>query len=147
MPVELRPPAHADKGAVVERLAAPLGVVAYIGDDAGDLPAFAALDSLGSVLVEAGDLAGAEERLALFLVQYCGGPEEYQQRRGHPKLRMRHFEFAIGEAERTAWMSLMAEAVAEILADVVREGTGQAAGDHAARERALPLRTDEARGR
>lgn len=59
------------------------------------------------------DLAGAEERLALFLVQYCGGPEEYQQRRGHPKLRLRHFEFAIGEAERAAWMSAMTQAVAE----------------------------------
>ncbi|MDA8295225.1 MAG: globin [Actinomycetota bacterium] len=59
------------------------------------------------------DLAGAEERLALFLVQYCGGPEEYQQRRGHPKLRLRHFEFAIGEAERAAWMSAMTQAVTE----------------------------------
>lgn len=59
------------------------------------------------------DLAPAEERLALFLLQYCGGPEEYQQRRGHPKLRLRHFEFAIGETERAAWMSLMTEAVAE----------------------------------
>lgn len=48
MSVELRPPAHADKGTVVERLAASLGVVAYVGDDAGDLPAFAALDSLGA---------------------------------------------------------------------------------------------------
>lgn len=60
------------------------------------------------------DLAGAEERLALFLMQYCGGPEEYQERRGHPKLRLRHFEFAIGEAERAAWMSAMTEAVAEM---------------------------------
>lgn len=46
MSVELRPPAHADKGTVVERLAGQLGVVAYAGDDAGDLPAFAALDSM-----------------------------------------------------------------------------------------------------
>ncbi len=72
-----------------------------------------ATDAVLRPLYPGEDLAGAEERLALFLMQYCGGPEEYQQRRGHPKLRLRHFEFAIGEAERAAWMSRMTEAVAE----------------------------------
>jgi hemoglobin len=57
------------------------------------------------------DLAGAEERLRLFLMQYWGGPSTYSQRRGHPALRMRHARFAIGQAERDAWLRHMCEAV------------------------------------
>ena len=57
------------------------------------------------------DLAGATERLTLFLVQYWGGPATYSERRGHPRLRMRHAPFAIGPAERDAWMNHMTAAV------------------------------------
>jgi hemoglobin len=57
------------------------------------------------------DLASAEERLGLFLIQYWGGPSTYSQRRGHPALRMRHARFAIGQAERDAWLRHMREAV------------------------------------
>jgi hemoglobin len=57
------------------------------------------------------DLSGAEERLRLFLIQYWGGPNTYSQRRGHPALRMRHARFAIGQAERDAWLRHMTEAV------------------------------------
>jgi hemoglobin len=57
------------------------------------------------------DLAGAEERLRMFLVQYWGGPRTYQERRGHPRLRMRHAPFAIGIAERDAWLRHMRAAV------------------------------------
>jgi hemoglobin len=57
------------------------------------------------------DLADAEERLRLFLVQYWGGPATYSQRRGHPALRMRHARFAIGPAERDAWLRHMTAAI------------------------------------
>jgi hemoglobin len=57
------------------------------------------------------DLAGAEQRLREFLIQYWGGPDTYSQRRGHPALRMRHARFAIGQAERDAWLRHMTEAV------------------------------------
>jgi hemoglobin len=57
------------------------------------------------------DLAAAEERLRMFLVQYWGGPTTYSQRRGHPALRMRHARFAIGQAQRDAWLRHMTEAV------------------------------------
>jgi hemoglobin len=57
------------------------------------------------------DRAGAEERLALFLMQYFGGPTTYSERRGHPRLRMRHFPFAIGAAERDAWLGHMLAAI------------------------------------
>ncbi len=46
MSVELHPPVGIDKGGVVTGLAEGLGPVCFFGDDAGDLPAFAALDAL-----------------------------------------------------------------------------------------------------
>ena len=58
------------------------------------------------------DLAGARHRLTLFLVQYWGGPRTYDAERGHPRLRMRHAPFAIGPAERDAWLSHMRAAIA-----------------------------------
>ena len=60
------------------------------------------------------DLGPAEERLRLFLIQYWGGPGTYSQRRGHPRLRMRHAPFVIGEPERQAWLKHMRDAVDEL---------------------------------
>src|SRR5215475_13917987 len=59
------------------------------------------------------DLEPAEEHLRLFLIQYWGGPRTYDERRGHPRLRMRHAHFAIGEAERDAWLRHMRAALDE----------------------------------
>jgi hemoglobin len=53
----------------------------------------------------------SQEHLRLFLIQYWGGPGWYQERRGHPRLRMRHMPFAIGRRERDAWMARMAAAI------------------------------------
>src|SRR5437588_4096133 len=60
------------------------------------------------------DLAGAEERLRMFLEQYWGGPRTYSDQRGHPRLRMRHAPFQIGPFERDAWLRCMHTAVASI---------------------------------
>jgi hemoglobin len=60
------------------------------------------------------DLSGPRERLTGFLIQYWGGPSDYSAQRGHPRLRMRHFPFAIGAAERDAWFRLMEQAVREV---------------------------------
>ena len=60
------------------------------------------------------DLSAARERLTLFLIQYWGGPTIYSDRRGHPRLRMRHSPFAIGQRERDAWLSHMTAAVESI---------------------------------
>ena len=57
------------------------------------------------------DWDGAEIRLRAFLEQYWGGPTTYSDHRGHPRLRMRHAPFAIGPAERDAWLHHMREAV------------------------------------
>ena len=63
------------------------------------------------------DLANATEHLTLFLIQYWGGPSTYNEKRGHPRLRMRHHPFAIGQAERDAWLGHMRAAVESL--DVV----------------------------
>jgi hemoglobin len=57
------------------------------------------------------DLGPAAERLRMFLIQYWGGPTTYSQRRGHPRLRMRHAPFPIGAAQRDAWLSHMHDAL------------------------------------
>jgi hemoglobin len=57
------------------------------------------------------DLSGASERLGLFLMQYWGGPGTYSEQRGHPRLRLRHAPFRIGQEERDAWFGHMTEAV------------------------------------
>lgn len=59
------------------------------------------------------DLAGAEERLRDFLIQRFGGPDRYSQRRGHPRLRMRHAPFVIDRRGRDRWMEIMECALAE----------------------------------
>lgn len=60
------------------------------------------------------DLGPARERLTLFLVQYWGGPTTYSDARGHPRLRMRHAPFVIGETERDHWLVAMRAAVGEV---------------------------------
>lgn len=60
------------------------------------------------------DWAGAEKRLADFIVYRFGGPQTYIEERGHPRLRGRHMPFPIGEAERDRWMELMTAAMAEV---------------------------------
>ncbi|MGW5644609.1 globin [Saccharopolyspora sp. NPDC003752] len=73
-----------------------------------------AKDELLRPLYPEEDLGPAEERLRLFLIQYWGGPHTYSDRRGHPRLRMRHAPFKIGPAERDAWLRCMRIAVDEV---------------------------------
>ena len=69
------------------------------------------------------DLSGATERLTLFLIQYWGGPSTYSESRGHPRLRLRHKPFAIGQVERDAWLGHMTAAVESLqLPPAVRKG-------------------------
>ena len=62
----------------------------------------------------AADLGPAEEHLRLFLIQYWGGPATYNELRGHPRLRMRHVRFRIGETERDLWLKHMRTALDEL---------------------------------
>jgi hemoglobin len=60
------------------------------------------------------DLVGAETRMREFLIQRFGGPDWYSQKRGHPRLRMRHNPFHIDQRARDHWISLMENAMAEV---------------------------------
>lgn len=58
------------------------------------------------------DLTESRAHMAGFLAQFWGGgTEHYSDTRGHPRLRMRHGPFVIGEAERDAWLTHMTAAV------------------------------------
>ncbi|MDO3394786.1 globin [Nocardioides cremeus] len=65
------------------------------------------------------DLAPAEDRFALFLVQYWGGPTTYSDTRGHPRLRMRHAPFAVNPEARDHWLMHFRAALDE--ADLTEE--------------------------
>ena len=68
-------------------------------------------DDILGLMYPDGDLAGAEERLRDFLVSRFGGPDRYGERRGHPRLRMRHALFHIDRAARERWITLMERAL------------------------------------
>lgn len=57
------------------------------------------------------DLASSREKLYLFLSGWMGGPQLYVEKFGHPMLRARHLPFAIGIAERDAWLACMLQAM------------------------------------
>jgi hemoglobin len=73
-----------------------------------------AADQVLRPVYPAADLGPAEEHLRLFLIQYWGGPATYNELRGHPRLRMRHVRFRIGETERDLWLKHMRTALDEL---------------------------------
>jgi hemoglobin len=58
-----------------------------------------------------GNLEEPIRNQAEFLIQYFGGPQTYSDRKGHPRLRMRHATFRIDMAARNAWMDTMKAAL------------------------------------
>jgi len=60
------------------------------------------------------DLASAREKLNWFLCGWMGGPQHYQERFGHPRLRARHMPFKIGILERDQWLACMDQAMGEV---------------------------------
>ncbi len=71
-------------------------------------------DDLIGPMYPVDDWEGAENRLRWFLIQYWGGPTTFSDNRGHPRLRMRHAPFRIGEAEAQRWLELMDNAIDEV---------------------------------
>lgn len=57
------------------------------------------------------DLAGSRDKLYRFISGWLGGPGLYVEKFGHPMLRARHLPFAIGIAERDAWLACMLQAM------------------------------------
>lgn len=70
-------------------------------------------DDILGPMYPADDLAGAEERLRLFLLFRFGGPETYVEQRGHPRLRLRHAPFPLDPAAAERWLALMERALKE----------------------------------
>lgn len=69
--------------------------------------------------------------LTEFLIQYWGGATTYSDRKGHPRLRMRHAPFDIGPAERDAWLAAMRGALETTLAaHAVAGPTAERLGDY-----------------
>ena len=58
-------------------------------------------------------LKRSREKLFMFLSGWSGGPQLYVEKFGHPRLRMRHFPFAIGTVERDQWLWCMNKALDE----------------------------------
>jgi hemoglobin len=64
------------------------------------------------------DTSTSRQKLYEFLSGWLGGPPLYQERRGHPRLRLRHMPFDIGSPEAEEWMRCMRRAmVASALRD------------------------------
>ncbi len=63
--------------------------------------------------LHARNLKVSREKLFMFLCGWTGGPPLYVEQYGHPRLRMRHFPFAIGARERDEWLWCMETALAE----------------------------------
>src|SRR5581483_9429664 len=70
-------------------------------------------DDLLGPLYPAEDFVGAEKRLRDFLIFRFGGPSTYLEERGHPRLRMRHGPFPIGQAQMDRWVAVMERALEE----------------------------------
>lgn len=120
---EATPPIDTDT--VYARLGGERGVRALVDRfyDLMDLePRFAVLRALHPSALD-----GSRDKLFWYLSGWLGGPDLYQQRFGHPRLRMRHFPYSIGVAERDAWLACMRQAMAEEGVDeVLRAGLQQA---------------------
>lgn len=63
--------------------------------------------------MHAKDLTEVREKLAVFLIAWLGGPNEYRARFGPISIPGFHARFAIETAERDAWLLCMARAVDE----------------------------------
>jgi len=82
---------------------------------------YARMDSLQEANViramHAPDLGPTKDVLKRYLGEWMGGPKHYSAERGHPRLRQRHMGFAIGDAERDAWLLCMRGALEEAIED------------------------------
>jgi len=91
-----------------EKVAAiSLRFYAAMAQEEPELAALHELDEQGNIVRE------MQEKFALFLVGWLGGPQLYVEKHGHPRLRMRHSHVKIDKAMRDAWLRCMATALDE----------------------------------
>lgn len=94
----------------------------FFADLVSQFYAVVATDPILRPMYPDNDMKGAAERLQWFLSQYWGGPSTYQENRGHPRLRMRHAQFAITTEARDAWLNAMNQAVDGVEIDAALKG-------------------------
>ena len=68
-------------------------------------------EAAGLRAMHADDLSPMRERLSEFLNAWLGGPRTYFEREDRKCIMSAHRPFAIGEAERDAWMMCMRQAL------------------------------------
>ncbi len=57
------------------------------------------------------DIQDSAHKLKFFLSGWLGGPQLYLEKFGHPRLRMRHASFVIGQEEAQQWLYCMKKAL------------------------------------
>jgi hemoglobin len=60
------------------------------------------------------DMSVSRQKLYEFLSGWMGGPQLYFERRGHPRLRLRHMPFPIDTYAAEEWTRCMSQALATI---------------------------------
>jgi len=73
----------------------------HMNEDEPTLARLHPVDAYGHVLPE------VRERFTLFLIGWMGGPQDYMEKHGHPRLRMRHARVPVGVGMRDAWLRCM----------------------------------------
>ncbi len=63
------------------------------------------------------DLARASRKSAAFFVQLLGGPQEYSDRFGPPRMRARHLPFRITRQARDEWLACFERVLGRAVAD------------------------------
>lgn len=116
----------------------PRSVFEEIGEDTFDrlVAGFYARvkeDDILGPMYPAEDMAGAEWRLKMFLIQFWGGPSEYSAQRGHPRLRMRHAPFQIDAAAAERWLELMKASMDELSPEQLSDAHRAAVWEHMVR--------------
>lgn len=80
-------------------------------------------DDILGPMYPADEMPEAERRLRDFLIYRFGGPADYIQDRGHPRLRARHSPFAITPEASQRWMEIMSRALEESDLDAGADAT------------------------
>ncbi len=62
-------------------------------------------------------LAGSAQSLFEFLSGWFGGPPLYAEKKGHPRLRMRHAPYQVSPQMRDQWMLCMTQVINEQVSD------------------------------
>jgi hemoglobin len=60
------------------------------------------------------DTSGSRQKLYEFLSGWMGGPQLYFERRGHPRLRLRHMPFPIDTHAAEEWTRCMRQALSAV---------------------------------